>query len=358
MRVTIHPGRLRGHVQAPPSKSHAHRALICAALADGETLLTGAGASRDIEATARCLTALGATDRARGRQPARAAHRRPTEKRPAGLRRKRLDAALPPAPLRAARLRRDAHWPWPPARAPQRPAALNGPARPRRGLCRRGPAPDGLRRAARRGIPPAGRRLQPVLHRPAPRPAAACGGQRTCGRYAAGIRPLYRPDPLGHARLRRIRGKDAARLPRPRPSALPNAGQSARRRATGRARPSGWRPTRWAAASPWMASTPLPRRATAPRKGCFRPENARLRGRARRAGPHAGAGGGDGRRARQTPHHRRGAPAHQGERPLARHGRSPARPRRLRGGSAGWPHRRRPLPQGRHEWTAAATTAW
>ena len=60
MRVTIHPGRLRGHVQAPPSKSHAHRALICAALADGETLLTGAGASKDIEATARCLTALGA----------------------------------------------------------------------------------------------------------------------------------------------------------------------------------------------------------------------------------------------------------------------------------------------------------
>lgn len=61
MRVTIHPGRLRGHVQAPPSKSHAHRALICAALADGETLLTGAGASKDIEATARCLTALGAS---------------------------------------------------------------------------------------------------------------------------------------------------------------------------------------------------------------------------------------------------------------------------------------------------------
>ena len=61
MRVTIHPGRLRGHVQAPPSKSHAHRSLICAALADGETLLTGAGASKDIEATERCLTALGAS---------------------------------------------------------------------------------------------------------------------------------------------------------------------------------------------------------------------------------------------------------------------------------------------------------
>ena len=60
MQVTIHPGKLRGRVQAPPSKSHAHRLLICAALADGETAIEGAGASKDIEATARCLTALGA----------------------------------------------------------------------------------------------------------------------------------------------------------------------------------------------------------------------------------------------------------------------------------------------------------
>ena len=60
MRVTVHPGMLSGVVQAPPSKSHAHRLLICAALADGETVLEGAGTSRDIEATARCLNALGA----------------------------------------------------------------------------------------------------------------------------------------------------------------------------------------------------------------------------------------------------------------------------------------------------------
>ena len=101
MRVTIHPGRLRGHVQAPPSKSHAHRALICAALADGETLLTGAGASKDIEATARCLTALGAQSPPREIACA-CGPSAPPEKRPAGLRRERLDAALPPAPLRAA----------------------------------------------------------------------------------------------------------------------------------------------------------------------------------------------------------------------------------------------------------------
>ena len=60
MRVTVHPGMLSGVVQAPPSKSHAHRLLICAALACGETVLEGAGTSRDIEATARCLNALGA----------------------------------------------------------------------------------------------------------------------------------------------------------------------------------------------------------------------------------------------------------------------------------------------------------
>ena len=44
--------------------------------------------------------------------------------------------------------------------------------------------------------------------------------------------------------------------------------------------------------------------------------------------------------------------------PFARHGRNPARPRRLRGGNAGRPHRRRPRPQGAARWTAAATTAW
>ena len=66
MRVIVHPGRLSGRVQAPPSKSHAHRLLICAALADGETVLERAGTSEDIEATARCLRALGARVQAQG----------------------------------------------------------------------------------------------------------------------------------------------------------------------------------------------------------------------------------------------------------------------------------------------------
>lgn len=60
VRVRIEPGRLCGRVEAPPSKSHAHRLLICAALADGETLIERAGDSQDIEASVRCLNALGA----------------------------------------------------------------------------------------------------------------------------------------------------------------------------------------------------------------------------------------------------------------------------------------------------------
>ena len=46
-----------GTVQAPPSKSAAHRALICAALSGGS--VKGVSASADIAATLRCITALG-----------------------------------------------------------------------------------------------------------------------------------------------------------------------------------------------------------------------------------------------------------------------------------------------------------
>ena len=49
---------LRGTVQAPPSKSAAHRAMICAALADGPTVIQMGGPSEDIRATGNCLTAL------------------------------------------------------------------------------------------------------------------------------------------------------------------------------------------------------------------------------------------------------------------------------------------------------------
>ena len=59
MNVTIHPCALRGAVTPPPSKSMAHRLLIAAALSAGESTLCNVAFSKDIEATLRCLEALG-----------------------------------------------------------------------------------------------------------------------------------------------------------------------------------------------------------------------------------------------------------------------------------------------------------
>ncbi len=61
MNVLIRPGVARGTVAAPPSKSMAHRLLICAALAEGESAVRGVDRSEDILATADCLSALGAS---------------------------------------------------------------------------------------------------------------------------------------------------------------------------------------------------------------------------------------------------------------------------------------------------------
>ena len=68
MDITIYPNKLHGTVTAIPSKSQAHRLLICAAFSDRPTTLLCAHTSEDIEATARCLNALGAniTRRAQG----------------------------------------------------------------------------------------------------------------------------------------------------------------------------------------------------------------------------------------------------------------------------------------------------
>lgn len=60
MNLTISPGKLRGTVRAIPSKSVAHRMLICAAFADKETFLECPETNDDIEATASCLRSLGA----------------------------------------------------------------------------------------------------------------------------------------------------------------------------------------------------------------------------------------------------------------------------------------------------------
>ena len=60
MNVTITPATLSGTIAAIPSKSHLHRLLICAALGDTEIRLPCPMLSQDIEATTRCLNALGA----------------------------------------------------------------------------------------------------------------------------------------------------------------------------------------------------------------------------------------------------------------------------------------------------------
>ena len=60
MRVRIQKSALGGTVTAPPSKSMAHRALICAALAKGESTVTNVAFSQDIAATVRALRAFGA----------------------------------------------------------------------------------------------------------------------------------------------------------------------------------------------------------------------------------------------------------------------------------------------------------
>ena len=60
MDLTITPRPLKGDITVIPSKSQAHRLLICAAFANNETTLICPDTNRDIEATVDCLNALGA----------------------------------------------------------------------------------------------------------------------------------------------------------------------------------------------------------------------------------------------------------------------------------------------------------
>lgn len=57
---TVLPSRLSGAIHIPASKSIAHRALICASLAEGVSRIRGLDLSQDIEATMECMKALGA----------------------------------------------------------------------------------------------------------------------------------------------------------------------------------------------------------------------------------------------------------------------------------------------------------
>lgn len=63
MTRQIIPGRAAGTVQAPPSKSMAHRLLICAGLCQEESTISGLEFSEDILATIDCLEAMGASIR-------------------------------------------------------------------------------------------------------------------------------------------------------------------------------------------------------------------------------------------------------------------------------------------------------
>lgn len=61
MEVRIRPGLLHGAVTPPPSKSQAHRLIICAALAEGKSIIRNIAFSQDISATLGCISALGAS---------------------------------------------------------------------------------------------------------------------------------------------------------------------------------------------------------------------------------------------------------------------------------------------------------
>ncbi len=67
MNVKITPGKASGVVVVPPSKSMAHRMLICAGLAEGVSIVENIELSEDIKATLGMLEQLGATYTIEGR---------------------------------------------------------------------------------------------------------------------------------------------------------------------------------------------------------------------------------------------------------------------------------------------------
>ena len=60
MDAKIHVSRLGGTATVPPSKSAAHRAVLCAALAEGTSHITNIEYSKDIRATLGAAAQLGA----------------------------------------------------------------------------------------------------------------------------------------------------------------------------------------------------------------------------------------------------------------------------------------------------------
>ena len=58
--LKIYPTALKGEVKIPPSKSMAHRAVICASLGNGVSKVSNIDMSDDIIATSQAMRALGA----------------------------------------------------------------------------------------------------------------------------------------------------------------------------------------------------------------------------------------------------------------------------------------------------------
>ena len=61
MKIQIEKTTYSGEITAPPSKSAAHRRLICAALAEGKSIIKGISESEDMKATLDCIKSLGAS---------------------------------------------------------------------------------------------------------------------------------------------------------------------------------------------------------------------------------------------------------------------------------------------------------
>ena len=67
MELFLPHGPLAGRVASIASKSQLQRLLLCAALADRETVVHGASDAADVQAMCRCLRALGARVTADGK---------------------------------------------------------------------------------------------------------------------------------------------------------------------------------------------------------------------------------------------------------------------------------------------------
>lgn len=66
-KAIISPSVLKGEITVPPSKSVLHRAIICAFLAQGKSVIKNAALSKDIEATMNAARAMGADARFDGK---------------------------------------------------------------------------------------------------------------------------------------------------------------------------------------------------------------------------------------------------------------------------------------------------